>query len=542
MKKIYYIIAAASVMLAASCAKEQVPSVEGNEVQLVKKTFTADFAVETKTSLVDGKEVHWTKDDQISVFDNVNNKNYVFKSSNLKEAAADFTGYIVDGATEYVAVFPYKYGHTYASATRTVTAAFPQIQKAVKGGFDTDVNLAVAISNGEHFSFKNVCALMKVTIPNEMTNVRTISLANEGARMSGKLAIALNADGKFTVTGDGSDTNSSREVSLDGGGKALDPGDYYIVVMPGQYKKLFLAVTTTTGEQYVKYSTKTPEIKSNQVINLGDVPSVGSKQFKLTGLPSGPVSLMGGYTIGYEAEANYLKKLWCDNKQKNVISSVPETMDPVTSVTGELEFVFNKRPGPGIVDVVYDNVRYPVLFDVRPLYKNHFSTFNKALSSGSTITVGENYLEVTTNTSGDGNLSTENGNLKYWLAPSLAPILCVRLEDPRDMDDVKSANVGLNLYKNFEFNGSGGTFRSTLNGAAKYNLPDGSAVLIWDLREDKVGSNLMPEDFMADGHFRLLVEKITDTAGNRVQKIFKFYGFSSFMSLEDALSHFGITE
>ena len=79
MKKIHYIIAAAFLMLAASCAKEQMPSVEGNEPQLVKKTFTADFAVETKTSLVDGKKVYWTEGDQISVFDNVNNNLLFFR-------------------------------------------------------------------------------------------------------------------------------------------------------------------------------------------------------------------------------------------------------------------------------------------------------------------------------------------------------------------------------------------------------------------------------------------------------------------------------
>ena len=55
---------------------------EANEVQLVKKTFTADFAVETKTSLVDGKKVHWTEGDQISVFDDVNKKNNAFTSEN----------------------------------------------------------------------------------------------------------------------------------------------------------------------------------------------------------------------------------------------------------------------------------------------------------------------------------------------------------------------------------------------------------------------------------------------------------------------------
>ena len=541
MKKIYYIIAAASVMLAASCAKEQVPSLEGNEAQLVKKTFTADFAVETKSSLVDGKKVHWTEGDQISVFDNVNNKNNAFASANITGAGADFTGYTADGATEYVALYPYKFGVSYDAANRKVTASLPCRQKAVNGSFDNNLNIALAVSDGSHLSFKNVCALLKVTIPEGVENVRSLSFVT-GTYVSGRVDITLNEDGTFAVAGNTSTNNSFKEVNLDNGGAAMTPGDYYFVVIPGTYNKIYLSVTTTDNELYTRYSNSKLDVMSNDVINLGTVPVDGSKKFRITNLATAPISLEDNWTIGWEIDESYSgKDLTWSNRNTNIISTAPAKVKGA-GTTGTAEIIFNKRPGIAILNAVYDGVNYPITFDVRPLYKNHFLTFNKALSSGSTITVGENYLEVTTNASGDGNLSTEDGKLKYWLAPSLAPILCVRLEDPRDMDDVKSANVGLNLFKNFEFNGSGGTFRSTLNGAAKYNLPDGSAVLIWDLREDKVGSNLMPEDFMADGHFRLLVEKITDTAGSRVQKTFKFYGFSSFMSLEDALSHFGITE
>lgn len=544
MKKISYIICAAAAILAVSCAKDAQPVVENNEAGLVLKTFTADSGVETKTILVDGKKVHWTEGDQVSVFDDVQGVNGAFAVENIDGANAGFTGYTYENATEYVAVYPYRYGHTYAKDTKTLTVSFPQVQKAKAGSFDTDLNLAVAVSDGDHFSFKNVCALMKVTIPSDMTNVTTISLANESARMSGKLTVKLNDDGTFTVTGDGSDVNSSREVSLSNGGKSLTPGDYYFVVMPGTYKKMFMSVVTADGELYAKYSGKSEyEISSNQVVDFGDVPATGTKEFKLTDVPTGPISLEDNYTLGYViTDAEYLgNDLTFENKQKNVVASVPSNVTGLSEVEGTFEIKFGKRPGPGIVDVLYAGVRYPVVFDVRPLHTDHFSTFNKALSSGSTITVGENYLEVTTNASGDGNLSTESSS-KYWLAPSLAPILCIRLEDPRDMDGIKSANVGLNLYKNFEFNGSAGTFRSTLGGAEKHELSDGTAVLIWDLREDKVGNNLLPEDFLADGHLRLLVEKITDTDDNRVQKTFKFYGFSAFMTLEDAKSHYGIIE
>ena len=322
MKRFSYIMLAAAVAVLASCAKEQSPSVESISPVMVQKTFSADLAA-TKTSLEDGKYVYWTEGDKISIFDNLSVTNNVFAASNINGAGAEFTGYVAEGATQYVAVFPYKFGHTYVSSTNTVTATFPQIQKAVTNGFDKDVNLSVAVSDGEKLMFRNVCALMKITIPEGVNNVRAISLANESARMSGKLAVTFDAEGTFTVAGDGSDVNSSREVSLDNGGKAMAPGDYYIVVMPGTYKKMFMAVTTTDNELYVKYATKEGVvIESNQIIDFGDVPAAGSKNFRLTNLPAGPVSMIGSYKLGYEAAEDYLKKLEFQNKQSNVISSV----------------------------------------------------------------------------------------------------------------------------------------------------------------------------------------------------------------------------
>ena len=107
MKKINIFFAAA-LLLAASCAKEQIPSVS-NEPKLVEKTFVADAGM-TKTSLADGKKVVWTAGDKISVFDNASNKNNPFESSSINGNGACFTGYVAEGATEYVAVYPYRYG------------------------------------------------------------------------------------------------------------------------------------------------------------------------------------------------------------------------------------------------------------------------------------------------------------------------------------------------------------------------------------------------------------------------------------------------
>lgn len=529
------IVFAASLLLAASCAKEQIPSTS-NEPKLVEKTFVADASM-TKTSLAEGKKVVWTAGDKISVFDNVSNANNPFESSSINGNGACFTGYVADKATEYVAVYPYRYGTSYDAANKKITTTYPIIQKAVKGSFDNNLNVSVAVSKGENLQFKNVGALLKVTIPENMNNVRAISLANESTRMSGKFVITLAENGKFTVTGDGNDTNASREVSLDNGGQQMEPGDYYFVVMPGTYKKMFLAVTTMNNELYVKYSGKEGVvINSNQIINLGEVPSAGSKDFTLTGIPSGPLSLLDPVNIGFEIGSEYLgKALGYQNKQSNVISAVAQNYTSGAS-TGSFSVTFNKRPGSGVLDILYDGVRYPILFDVRPWYRDDPSSWTKSTTDATygvvqTSDKGEKYVEVKPDASGRADIKR---NSKPWVSPTMAPILAARLDDYNDKDGY-SCEITFDFASNFTFNGvnfTGAIGGGHTNVLHKYSCSDGSAVIVYDISAQKVGSQQLPEDFLADGNVTIKMANIKK-GGTAVQDTYRFFWFRTFGSLED---------
>ena len=532
--KFYTCLAVAAALV--SCAKENVPSSPVEPV-MVQKTFIAESSENTKTSLSNGKQVFWTDGDQISVFDNVGKANNPFESSNISGKSALFEGYVADGATEYVAVYPYKYGTTYDAINKKITTTFPIIQKAVRGTFDTDVNLMYAVSEGENLNFKNICALMKVTIPEGMTNVRAISLANESARMSGKLAVTFAADGTFTVTGDGADTNSSREVSLDNGGKSMEPGDYYIVVMPGTYKKIFLAVTTMDNNMYVKYSGKEGVvIKSNQVINLGDVPTTGSMAFTLKNIPSAPFSLLDSKTIDFEIGADYLgKTLKSENKQSNIITALKQNYNS-GETTGNFNVTFNKRPGSGVLDILYDGVRYPILFDVRPWYRDEPSSWTKSTTGATygeekTSAQGEKYVEVTPDASGRADIKRTS---KPWVSPTMAPILAARLDDYNDKEGY-TCQITFDFADNFKFNGVG--FTGAIGGGHtnvlhKYSCSDGSAVIVYDISAQKVGSKQLPEDFLADGNVAIKIAEVKKD-GAAVQEPYRFFWFRTFGSLED---------
>ena len=533
MKKINIFFAAA-LLLAASCAKEQIPSVS-NEPKLVEKTFVADAGM-TKTSLAEGNKVVWTAGDKISVFDNVSNANNPFESSSINGNGACFTGYVHEGATEYVAVYPYRFGTSYDATNKKITTTYPIIQKAVKGSFDNNLNVSVAVSNGKTLQFKNIGALLKVTIPKELTNVRAISLANETTRMSGKFVVTLAEGGIFVVTGDIDDKNASREVSLDNGGQPMEPGDYYIVVMPGTYTKMFLAVTTMDNELYVKYTAKVNSIASNQVIDLGDVPSKGSKDFKLTGIPSGPFSSLDPIDIRFEIGSDYLgKALTFQNKQSNVISAVTQNYTS-GELTGSFSVTFNKRPGSGVLDILYDGVRYPILFDVRPWYRDEPSSWTNSTTDATyvkenTSDKGEKYAVVTPNKEGRADIK-RNG--KPWISPTMAPILAARLDDYNDKEGY-ACQITFDFADNFKFNNvsfTGAIGGGHTNVLHKYSCEDGSSVIVYDISAQKVGSKQLPEDFLADGNVAIKIAEVKKN-GQAVQEPYRFFWFRTFGSLED---------
>lgn len=533
MKRINIFFAAA-LLLAASCAKEQIPSTS-NEPKLVEKTFVADAGM-TKTSLADGKKVVWTAGDKISVFDNASNKNNPFESSSINGNGAYFTGYVAEGAKEYVAVYPYRYGTSYDATKKKITIDLPIRQKATKGTFDNNLNISVAVSDGDILNFNNIGALLKVTIPEGMTNVRAVSLTSS-TYLSGKTEITLNDDGTLSVAGNTSTNNAFKEINLDNGGEAMAPGDYYFVVMPGTYQKIYLGITTTENELYTRYSNSTMTVKSNQVINLGNVPSSGSKKFKLTNLPARPISLLDTWNIGYEASAGYAtKEVSWSNRNNNIITSTPSKVTLTEETPSGIGTIgFNKRPGVAMLHVIYDGVNYPVTFDVRPWYRDEPSSWTNSTTGatyvkGKTSDKGEEYAEVTPDASGRADIK-RNG--KPWVSPTMAPILAARLDDYNDKDGY-SCEITFD-FANFTFNKVG--FSGAIGGGHtnvlhKYSCSDGSAVIVYDISAQKVGGKQIPEDFLADGNVQIKMANVKKN-GQAVQEPYRFFWFRTFGSLED---------
>lgn len=219
--------------------------------EFVPMTFTAsmDTDADTRTSLVDGKAVHWNGGDNIVVIpsdweDPVSNlADYKFSSTlevGQTAATTSFTGNALEADT-YIAFYPFERIQEYEGYNR-IKFNLPNEQKAVPGGFESGINLAWAQteSGSTTLQFKNLCTLVKFRIESdEIADIESVTIKDkEGTAISGEM------EGAVQSTGSGSyfqfspnEEIASPSVTLKGTFEAAK--DYYFVVFPRGLKNGF---------------------------------------------------------------------------------------------------------------------------------------------------------------------------------------------------------------------------------------------------------------------------------------------------------------
>lgn len=501
-----------------SCVKEDFIN-DRDSGSLVPKTFVAESVSKTRTSLVDGRQVHWTEGDRISVFAEGDGTNREFVAASVAGNIAEFSGYTVGNDVNHYALYPYRFGIKYSDGTMTVK--LPDMQQAVCGTFDTGLNIMAAKSSDDNLSFKNVCALLKVNVPEDVTDVTSISLASR-LPLAGDMKISFDDDGLPSMSP--VNISSGKEAVLDNGGRPLAPGDYYFVIAPGEHQ-FSMGLKTSSNEMYARRSDVRKVISANQIVNLGTIGPMDEGSFVLANLPDAPVSLADTWKITYI------------NKGGGDVTFKSRNANIVTSVT-DGNIVFGKRPGTGMVNVNYGDLTFPVAFDVRAWYKDGSDKWGQdtqntpsASFNPSTTIWGESCHELVTDAAGKAYILRKE---KIWPSPVTSPILCVRVDDVADKG--YSRNIILNFSNNFTFNGT--RFTGAVGGGSnkwvrKYRCSDGSSILVYDLSQQTIGSRMLPEDFYADGNLQLKYADVSND-GNPVEGLaVRFYGFRSYGSVED---------
>lgn len=270
MKMRNYFFAAALVVLAASCVKENNPeSSEKTTVNYVPMEFTS--SVETKTVLTADGKVNWVADDKISIFDNSATAE---THNNSFETTGDgsFTGEVPEDATEFYALYPYRSASSLTEGAININ--LPAEQNAVVGSFADDLAIMVAKADEQKkLAFKNVCSHIKFTLADDLTDVKSITLMGNKAEI---LAGPATVDMSET---DPSETYPKINVSItnsaltyvtlrNSDGSALAPGDYYFTVLPVTFEQGFTVILSKTDGTQVAKKTTNPrdELKSRNSI------------------------------------------------------------------------------------------------------------------------------------------------------------------------------------------------------------------------------------------------------------------------------------
>lgn len=235
---------AALALMMGACGNDEMENGMKDHVagEFVPMTFTAsmDTDADTRTSLVDGKAVHWNGGDNIVVIpsdweDPVSNlADYKFSSTlevGQTAATTSFTGKALEAET-YIAFYPFERIQEY-TGFNAFKFNLPNEQKAIPGGFESGINLAWARteSGSTTLQFKNLCTLVKFSIDSdEITNIESVTLQDkEGTAISGEMDGAVKSYNSRFYFQFYSDV-ASPSVTLKGPFETAK--DYYFVVYP----------------------------------------------------------------------------------------------------------------------------------------------------------------------------------------------------------------------------------------------------------------------------------------------------------------------
>ena len=278
MKKILYLIAISSILLSACekfaredsvIADQPEQTVEDNKANLVEVSFTASSDL-TKVAMDEYRNVAFSAGDRISIFANGNNYEFTTTEGG---SVATFTGSMdaadVDAATFY-ALFPYSSSATIDEGViKDVVLA--KTSSPVAGGFASQQAVFVAKTTDNTLEFNSVCALLKITVPSGMTDLKTVDVFNRASELNGSLTGTFDVDmtssePAVTVT---ADTSSPHTVTLNSA-SYYEPGVYYIPVLPAYLSKGVDLKMTYSGN-YIGRAASGAEItlEAGKVYNLG---------------------------------------------------------------------------------------------------------------------------------------------------------------------------------------------------------------------------------------------------------------------------------
>jgi len=289
------------IALLASCSENEVFETVNNigqgdisQNELCDMTFAASMSSEQPddmTRAIVGEKVDaerpilWEEGDELSIFSSkamTTNAQFTLNGGAGSQNAT-FSGSCAKG-TRYFAVYPYNTKHQYMQSQGNVNIYWGGAQQQVREGtFAKNTPMVCSASatgqDSPQLNFKNVCSYLSLTIDYRCQSI-VLKSNNEESLAAEK--IMLDMTGEAPAINIKSTTSQSITVTSESG-EPLQPGTYYIAVMPVTLNKGFTLTFTSVGGDNV-LSRKTDKqviLKRSGILNLGAI----SIMNKMTALP-----------------------------------------------------------------------------------------------------------------------------------------------------------------------------------------------------------------------------------------------------------------
>lgn len=234
------------------------------------------YSIESKTCLDADRSVKWEKGDAISVLDAAGNHRFYTSDEG---ASATFHGKALQNRESTYVLYPYD---KHATLSGNIIRVFvPAEQQGRKNSFGKACNVSVARLQGNSFYMRNTCGLFKLSISRE--DVVSVDI------ISNDKQVILSGTADATISDTDAPTmkivKGSCSVSLNANGELIEPGTYYLDVMPASMETGYtLRVYLSDGRISEVSIDGSVIVDVSKIVNLGVVDSqisVNQEQLKL---------------------------------------------------------------------------------------------------------------------------------------------------------------------------------------------------------------------------------------------------------------------
>ena len=263
----------AAAVFAFSCEKPANDNITPSEENLVELTLTVGADTKTQLGGENNTSIIWQENDKLIVFDGIANREFVIKDFEPGKNSAVFTGLALPAEKYYVVhstaegsepVFTLDEGDPYVTGILVAN-----VQKAVKGSYDPAAFASVGIAEvkeGEtdlSVQMRNTCSLVKVSLKSSDIKTIEISTTDENKYLTAKCKYIIK---EYPGIAAQSDRYLSAVLDSE---SAMEPGDYYIAILPRELSNLTVTYTKADGSTASVTATGTFNFDRSSIVPLG---------------------------------------------------------------------------------------------------------------------------------------------------------------------------------------------------------------------------------------------------------------------------------